>query len=270
MVPSSDDERESSPEHLNHRADDDNPCEMGSIVSGEWTDVGEEIQESVDQDEEGAVDDSYTVDEYGRDHFRQIICTTVDKINPHPRMAAYVFSPSPVHEPRSPLLSFSPVFSSPSPTPDLSIPAISLSPEQSHDSPVTTPEDNQSMKCTARSNSLDPFDNVPHVRPFAIERHSPFVTPRSPGRQARLEQMETRRILRNHFAEMSSRSEEPIYLPQLKTGTPQETSKLGSKESSQKNNTDSEVLHERDEEVRVWDARILHSDGWIVYLTRDR
>jgi hypothetical protein len=131
-------------------------------------------------------------------------------------------------------------------------------PVQSHTSTSTSPHNNGSPDSVLANLTKSTFhDNISHVRPFAVERFPEFVTPRSPARQSRLEH---RRTINRRLCDDISTSEEPIYLPRLKT-----TSSHGSDIPALSDS----VICTNEQEAKVWDAKILKSDRWGVYLSRN-
>jgi len=278
---------------------------IASVELGSWSVVESEKEQSgrnaddktgshEDEDIEIRLNGSVSPD------IRQLICTSVDKTSAKPALTAYVFPLSPMHRPSSPAISFCPTNS---PLSSLKIPSLSLSPTPNLS---TSPNDFQSPP---KREVSPPKTDIPHVRPFAIERCDiSYVTPRSPARQARLErnkrfirrpltpfeQMQQRRLERDGRAERQRRlerllrsdfdleresSEESIYTPRFKATSSHESSDWGSvqrdsieqREKVQEHTAehDNEEEQRPEEEFKVWDAKIVNSDCWGVYLTRD-
>lgn len=202
------------------------------------------------------------------DEERQPTSDLLIEPSPSPPLAAFVFPPSPCYRPYPPFGDYSPIFPSSSPSSDLFIPRISLSPDQSHvTSRSTSPSKLPDLNFTKKSegnNGAKITDSVEESTPvrsvFPIEKLHSFVTPRSPARQSRLEQRsKLKRLIHDyHLAELTSAPESPIYLPQLKSTSPDEHDTLSSTSTPSSSSDESQDQ----EEVKVWDAKILKSDSW--------
>ena len=259
-------------------SDDINFGDFQSQDFSDWSefnsgDENEMISDTDDWSQEGSVHDTSSPQK--EDEEGQTTSELLIELSPSPPLAAFVFPPSPCHRPCPPFGDYSAILPSCSPSSDLVIPRISLSPDHSHVTSCSTsasklPDLNFTKKSQGNNGETitDSAEERTPVRPvFPIEKIHSFVTPRSPARQSRLEQQSRLKqlIFDYRLEELTSTPESPIYLPQLKSTSPDEHNTLSSTRTPSSSSDESQDQ----EEVKIWDAKILKSDCWGVYLTRD-